>query len=75
MLIFQDAERLRLSLSNQLQIPDQNGALTNMEEQIRHILKALGEDPDREGLKDTLPGNSGPRFLDPGLSTGSGKGY
>ena len=53
MLIFQDAERLRLSLSNQLQIPDQNGALTNMEEQIRHILKALGEDPDREGLVKT----------------------
>ena len=53
MLIFQDAERLRLSLSNQLQIPDQNGALTSMEEQIRHILKALGEDPDREGLVKT----------------------
>jgi GTP cyclohydrolase IA len=53
MLIFQDAERLRLSLFNQLQIPDQNGALTNMEEQIRHILKALGEDPDREGLVKT----------------------
>lgn len=26
---------------------------TNMEEQIRHILKALGEDPDREGLVKT----------------------
>lgn len=24
-----------------------------MEEQIRHILKALGEDPDREGLAKT----------------------
>jgi len=40
-------------LFNRLQIPDQNGALTNMEEQIRHILKALGEDPDREGLVKT----------------------
>jgi GTP cyclohydrolase I len=40
-------------LFNRLQIPDQNGALTSMEEQIRHILKALGEDPDREGLVKT----------------------
>jgi len=40
-------------LGDRLQIPDQNGALTNMEEQIRHILKALGEDPDREGLVKT----------------------
>jgi len=40
-------------LFNRLQIPDQNAALTNMEEQIRHILKALGEDPDREGLVKT----------------------
>ena len=27
--------------------------MENMEEQIRHILKALGEDPDREGLVKT----------------------
>jgi GTP cyclohydrolase IA len=27
--------------------------INNMEEQIRHILKALGEDPDREGLMKT----------------------
>jgi GTP cyclohydrolase I len=40
-------------LFNGLQIPDQNEALTSMEEQIRHILKALGEDPDREGLVKT----------------------
>jgi GTP cyclohydrolase I len=40
-------------LFNRLQIPDQNEALTSMEEQIRHILKALGEDPDREGLVKT----------------------
>jgi GTP cyclohydrolase IA len=52
MLIFPVTARFR-SLFNRLQIPDQNGALTNMEEQIRHILKALGEDPDREGLVKT----------------------
>ncbi|HXV78942.1 MAG TPA: GTP cyclohydrolase I FolE, partial [Candidatus Binatia bacterium] len=27
--------------------------MNNMEEEIRHILKALGEDPDREGLAKT----------------------
>ncbi len=28
-------------------------SINNMEDQIRHILKALGEDPDREGLLKT----------------------
>jgi GTP cyclohydrolase IA len=28
-------------------------SINNMEEQIRHILKVLGEDPDREGLAKT----------------------
>jgi GTP cyclohydrolase I len=53
MLIFLECCRYRSPLFNRLQIPDQNGALTSMEEQIRHILKALGEDPDREGLVKT----------------------
>ena len=39
--------------SSRSRIADQNGADNNMEEQIRLVLKALGEDPDREGLLKT----------------------
>jgi GTP cyclohydrolase IA len=53
MLIFLECQRVSIVLLESVANSGSKRNINNMEEQIRHILKALGEDPDREGLAKT----------------------
>jgi GTP cyclohydrolase IA len=50
---FFDRQIAQLSTSPTALSPDKKEINNSMEEQIRHILKSLGEDPEREGLVKT----------------------